>query len=297
MVSISDTIETIQSSNAAIMETMTTLFVFVDDYLKEHPKLAGWRQSPNASPRFTDAEVITIALMQGCLGCATLKQAYSFVAGNCRREFPKLCCYAQWMARLNALGGIIGHLIQAALSVSGLPEHRLYITDGKPIPVCKPIRHGRVRLLREDGAYFGKGSTGWYFGFKLHLLIHESGAIINAILTPGNWSEKDVTLALCLAVDGGMLLADLGYRSKDGELDCDLIEEADMLIIRPNDAGDKTNPRRALISSLRERVETTIGRLWDRFVDRVYSRSWNGLWCAIRLKMLHFNLCQQRMIA
>jgi hypothetical protein len=297
MVSISDSVETIQSPCPALVDTMTTLFVFVDDYLKCHPKLAGWRRSPNAFPRFTDAEVITIALMQGCLGCATLKQAYSFVAGNCRREFPNLCCYAQWISRLNALCGIVGRLIQEALGVSGLPEHRLYITDGKPIPVCKPIRHGRVRLLHEDGAYFGKGSTGWFFGFRLHLLVHESGAILNAMLTPGNLSEKDVTLALCLAVDGGILLADLGYRSKDGELDRDLAEEADMLIIRPNDAGNKTDPRRALVSSLRERVETTIARLWDRFVDRVYSRSWNGLWCAIRIKMLHFNLCQQGLIA
>ena len=31
----------------------------------------------------------------------------------------------------------------------------------KPIPLCKPIRHGRVRLLRDEGAYFGKSTTGW----------------------------------------------------------------------------------------------------------------------------------------
>jgi hypothetical protein len=72
-------------------------------------------------------------------------------------------------------------LLQAAGLRAPLGE-RFYILDSKPVPVCKPIRHGRVRLLREEGAYFGKSSTGWFFGFKLHALVHQSGAILAALL-------------------------------------------------------------------------------------------------------------------
>jgi hypothetical protein len=43
---------------------MTDLYCFIDDYLKAHPQRAGWRSSPNCRPAFTDAEVLTIALMQ-----------------------------------------------------------------------------------------------------------------------------------------------------------------------------------------------------------------------------------------
>lgn len=294
MASISDPQSLVEP---CLYDQLLDIYVFVDDFIKAHPSCAHWRRSNNSSPAFTDAEVLTIGLAQGCLGCATLKKTYRLIAGNYRAAFPKLCSYQQWIERLHALGAITGQLIQAALEIQGLDERRLYIIDGKPIPVCKPIRHGRVRLLREDGAYFGKGSTGWFFGFKLHILIHVSGSVITAVLTPGNWAEQDVALALGLSIDGGIVLGDLGYRSQNDELDKTLSEEADLLLITPDDAGDKSNPRRALVSSVRERVETTLSGLWSRFIDRVYSRSWNGLWSTIRLKLLHYNLCKAKLIA
>jgi hypothetical protein len=85
-------------------------------------------------------------------------------------------------------------------------------------------------------------------------------------------------------------LADWGYRSRD--LQGLLIAEADLLLITTAEVSAK----RSLISSLRERVETTFSQLWDRFIDRVFSRSWNGLWNTIKLKMLHLNLCLNSII-
>jgi transposase len=272
---------------ASIEEQMTAVYVFVDDYLQAHPVLAHWRRSPHHAPAFSDAEVITLGLLQGCLGVATLKQAYRFVARNQRAAFPRLPSYAQWLARLQALSELIGPLVQAAGALAAQGE-RLYILDSKPIPVCKPIRHGRVRLLRDEGAYFGKTSCGWFFGFKLHALVHESGAILTALLTPGNWADTAVAGALARAVEGGIALADLGYRSE--ALAQTLRAEAGLLLLTPAAAGDNRR-QRALISSLRERVETTFSALWARFVDRVFSRSWEGLWTTIRLKLLHHNLC------
>ncbi|MGH9206040.1 MAG: IS982 family transposase [Acidimicrobiales bacterium] len=265
---------------------MTAVYVFVDDYLKAHPQQAQWRRSNHRDPAFTDAEVITVGLLQGCLGVATLKQAYQFVAANCAAAFPRLPCYAQWLARLHALSGVVGQLAQAAgdLAASGEP---LFFLDSKPIPVCKPVRHGRVRLLRDEGAYFGKNSCGWFFGFKLHSVVHASGAILATVLTPANWADKDAALALAWSVDGGVALADLAYRGP--ELAQLLWEEAGLLLLTPAAAG-KNKAQRALISGVRERVETTFSALWTRFIDRVFSRSWEGLWSAIKLKLLHHNL-------
>jgi hypothetical protein len=170
---------------ASIEEQMTAVYVFVDAYCKAHPAQSQWRRSHHREPAFTDAEVITLGLLQGCLGMATLKQAYRFAAANLRRTFPRLPSYTQWLACLQPLAGLIGQLAQAAGARAALGE-RLYFLDSKPIPVCKPIRHGRVRLLREEGASFGKTSCGWFFGFKLHALVHQTGAILAALLTPGN---------------------------------------------------------------------------------------------------------------
>ena len=285
----------------SVAHQMTKIYVFVDDYLKAHPRQAAWRRSNNKAPEFTDAEVLTLGLLQGAFGCATLKKTYQLVAANWRSAFPHLCSYSQWVARLHMLSALAGQLLQAAVGLCGL-SGRLYMIDGLPIRVCKSIRHGRARLLHEDGAYFGKSTTGWFFGFKLHALVlhalvHHSGLIVSALLTPANFDEREAALALALCVDGGLMLGDLGYRSRGDWLAETLAEDADMLLLHPADAGDKArngklNPRRALVSSVRERVETSFSGLWQRFVDRNLSRSWQGLWSTLKLKMLHFNLCQ-----
>ncbi|MBA2733285.1 MAG: hypothetical protein H0U54_10390 [Acidobacteria bacterium] len=44
--------------------------------------------------------------------------------------------------------------------------------------MCHQLRHGRVRLLREDGARFRKTSEGWFLGFKLHCLRAMSGCFL-----------------------------------------------------------------------------------------------------------------------
>jgi hypothetical protein len=272
---------------SSIEHQMTEIYCFVDDFLRAHPAQARWRHSPNHEPRFTDAEVITIALLPNSFGCDTLKRAYKLVRDNWRSAFPHLISYKQWMHRLHALSGLVGQLVRS-VALPLAEADNFYLMDSKPIPVCHPIRHGRVRLLREDGAYFGKTSKGWFFGFKLHLLIAERGHVLGALLSPGNWDDRDPAPALCWAVEGGAVLADLGYRGD--ELADSLSEEAEVLLLTPADGGARRSAQRALLSSVRERVETTLSQMWSRFVDRVFSRSWAGLWTTIKLKLLHYNL-------
>lgn len=70
---------------ASIEFVMTGIYCFVDDTLNDHSNWAHWRTSNHSRPAFTNAEVITIALLQEPLGVATLKEAYQFVADNHRR--------------------------------------------------------------------------------------------------------------------------------------------------------------------------------------------------------------------
>ena len=271
----------------SIEHQLTEIYCFVDDFLRAHPQQARWRHSPNRSPRFTDAEVITIALLPNSFGCDTLKRAYKLVRENWLSAFPHLVSYKQWVARLHALSGLVGQLVRA-VALAPAEADNFYLMDSKPVPVCHPIRHGRARLLREDGAYFGKTSKGWFFGFKLHLLIAERGHVLGALLTPANWDDRDPAMALCWATEGGAVLADLGYRGD--ELAAGLDEEAEVLLLTPADGGARRSAPRALLSSVRERVETMLSQMWTRFVDRVFSRSWAGLWTTIKLKLLHYNL-------
>ena len=36
----------------------------------------------------------------------------------------------------------------------------------------------------------GKTSTGWFYGFKLHLLINDQGELLNICFTPGNVDDR-----------------------------------------------------------------------------------------------------------
>ena len=270
---------------SSIVDHLTELYVFIDDFFSTHPALTPWRHSPHHTPVFADSEVLTIALLQGCLGVASLKQCYRLVAHNCRAAFPHLCSYPQWIARLQSFTAQISALLAATAQVSA-ESPAFYLMDAKPLPVCHPLRHGRVRLLREDGAYWGKTSKGWFFGFKLHVLRHMEGRIVTVVLTPGNWDERAPALTLWLGVAGGVTLGDLGYRGKARAEEWS--EEAEMLVLTRADAPEKKH----LLAQVRQGIETSFPQLWHRFVDRVYSRSWRGLWNTVPLKLIHYNLCQ-----
>ena len=147
--------------------------------------------------------------------------------------------------------------------------------------------------MREDGAYFGKSSRGWFFGFQLHLLRHINGRILNAVILPGNWDELDAVPVLASVTQGGLLLGDLGYRGP--RIKDLLIDEFGLLLLTRADAPDRR--QRKLLSQVRQAIETCFSQLWYKFLDRVFSRSWLGLWNSVRLKLLFFNLCHAGTIA
>ena len=47
---------------------------------------------------------------------------------------------------------------------------------------------------------------------------------------------------------------------------------------------------RFVLRQVRQQVETTFSQWWRKFVDRVFSRSWTGLWNPLQLKVLYSNL-------
>lgn len=269
----------------SIKEHLTEIYSQLDDFFKAHPHLQRQRTSPNNEPLLTDVEVMTIALMQGYFRNEDLKHVYDLVRANDPGALRRWCSYQQWVARLHALTAPLQAVLAASCALD-VGAACLYVMDSKPIPVCLSIRHGRVRLLRDEGAYFGKSSKGWFFGFKLHVLRHIDGRLLNVILTPGNWDDRDAALALGVNVSDGVVLADLGYR---GETTHDLLaEEANLLLITRADVPEK----RALLSTVRQCIETTFSQLWHLFIDRIHARSWRGLWNTLLLKLIYFQWSQ-----
>ena len=65
----------------------------------------------------------------------------------------------------------------------------------------------------KDVAAIGKTTVGWFYGFKLHLIINDQGVLVAVRLTPGNVDDRapvvQMTNGLC-----GILVGDKGYISQ-----------------------------------------------------------------------------------
>ncbi len=236
---------------------------------------------------------MAVAMMQSYFGTATLKRTYLLIKANDAKAFPHLPSYKQWLARLHNLSFQIGAILESIpLKLKELDE--IYLIDSFPIPMCQAIRHGRVNLLRDEGAYFGKGTKGWFFGFKLHVLSTRTGQIVGAALLPTSYDDRaGARMLASLMAESSLCLADLGYRGAEFQLE--MYEEEGVLFLT---RADMTSRRlKILHSMIRERVEGVFSSLWERFATRVYSRSRQGLWNTLKLKMLDYKLCFANLIS
>jgi hypothetical protein len=59
----------------------------------------------------------------------------------------------------------------------------------------------------------GKTSTGWFFGFKLHLIFNDRGDLLNLMLTPGNVDDRKPVPKMAHRLFG-KLFGDKGYLSQ-----------------------------------------------------------------------------------
>jgi hypothetical protein len=87
--------------------------------------------------------------------------------------------------------------------------------DSTPVKVCHNRRIYQHKVFN-GYAERGKSSTGWFYGFKLHLIINDRGEICAFYLSRGNVDDRDpaVINQLCREV-WGKLFGDRGYISRE----------------------------------------------------------------------------------
>lgn len=84
--------------------------------------------------------------------------------------------------------------------------------DSTPLPVCHNRRIPRHRVFAGLAAR-GKTSMGWFFGFKLHLVVNDRGELLALCLTPGNIDDRKPVPQLTRDL-WGKLFGDTGYLSQ-----------------------------------------------------------------------------------
>ncbi|MBK7526466.1 MAG: transposase [Sphingobacteriales bacterium] len=95
-----------------------------------------------------------------------------------------------------------------------LPASRktgIYYIDAKALPVCDMLRAKQHKVFAQTASK-GKSSMGWFFGFKLHLIVNHKGQIVDFALTTGQVADnsKDLLNKLLEKISG-TLFGDIGY--------------------------------------------------------------------------------------
>jgi len=85
--------------------------------------------------------------------------------------------------------------------------------DSTKIRVCHNLRITQNKVLKA-AAKRGKTSTGWFYGFKIHLIINDGGEVLGWQVTTGNVDDRQPVPKLTKRI-WGKLFGDKGYLSEE----------------------------------------------------------------------------------
>jgi len=197
------------------MDNVVELFCFVDDFCQgfmpewnRYLLETGLKRRHRAS-RLTSSEIITIFILFHQLGFRHFKGFYlQYVKAHLLPYFPELVSYTRFVALLKSVLVPLCALMQ---SFSG-KKTGLYFVDSMIIKACHIKREKQHRVFK-GLATKSKSSIGWFFGFKLHLVINHQGEIMAVKLTTASVNDLQPVPQLTQSLTG-KLFGDKGYISQ-----------------------------------------------------------------------------------
>lgn len=169
----------------------------------------GKRHYKTRAQKLSRSEVMTICIEFHQSGYRNFKCFYlGYVVRYLSTQFKSLVLYNRFVELMkDNLEYLSGYLVSRFDLVTGIS----YV-DSTPIQVCKPKRMGRHKVFSDVGAK-GKSTIGWFFGFKLHLMINERGGLLGVKCTPANVDNRTPVPEMVTNIFG-KLFGDKGYISK-----------------------------------------------------------------------------------
>lgn len=195
---------------------ITELYCFVEDFCRVidknfADKLLSNGKRPTRVAGITVAEILTITLLYHQSPCKNFKAFYLLYLPLYKAEFQKLPSYDRFIALKPRVLWYLALLLQwfcTQAEMTGIS----YI-DTTTITVCHEKRISRNKTFY-GLAEISKSTYGWFFGFKLHLIINEIGEIQAFTLTKGNVDDRKPVANLTEKLTG-LLFGDKGYIKKD----------------------------------------------------------------------------------
>ena len=155
------------------------------------------------------SECMTILIAFQTSGYRNFKTFYQrYVCVHWRREFPHLLSYGRFVELMPRTAiPLMVYLNTCLGACTGIS-----FVDSTTIAVCRNQRISHHRVFA-GLAGRGRSSMGWFFGFKLHLVINEYGELLTYQLTPGNVDDRTPVPTFAKRLFG-RLFADRGYLGK-----------------------------------------------------------------------------------
>jgi len=197
---------------------LVKLFCSIDDFWLDFEKK--WKKRlllrencnpPRRRPLLHPSEVMTIVILFHMSGFRNFKTFYTgYICNHLRHAFPKLPSYQRFVELKKSLPfPLYCYLTTQMGKATGIS-----FVDSTSLAVCHSKRASRNKVFKGI-AKRGKTSVGWFFGFKLHLIVNDKGELLSFVLTPGNTDDRKPVPKLVESKIKGLLFGDRGYISAD----------------------------------------------------------------------------------
>ena len=200
------------------VDQITEIFVNVDDFYTQFNKeiikhqLSATKKQRNRKFTMSASEVITILILFHLSNQKNLKHFYLFyVRQHLKKEFPNTVSYNRFTELMQSVLLPLAFYLKSVRmgNCSGIS-----FIDSTPIRVCHNRRIHSNKVFKQY-AQRGKCSIGWFFGFKLHIIVNEKGELLNFAITQGNIDDREPLIAgKMLKNIWGKLFGDRGYLSQ-----------------------------------------------------------------------------------
>lgn len=276
---------------ADLQHILIAIYCFVDDFLKqllENIRFAIERPRQGRPPQKTFnlsvAELVTLALFKSFTGHSNWKDFYQHIMSYHGNDFPNLPNYQNFLAAMNKLSSAAYLMLSAFMQLfrAHTKDTDFKFPDSTKLKVCE---NKRIFGHKTNKAYAkrGKSSMGWFYGFKLHIVVNELMQILGVALTPGNTDDRK---GLDMIWDElfGVLIADAGYIGKKWEEKARNTGKVLFTAVKANMKKLMTEAEHAMLK-LRQRVETVFSVLKLRmYIESTLPRSPRGMfahyvWC------------------
>ena len=246
----------------ADLDTLATaLYVRTDDLLKESPQLAPHRPEVGIGVQLSDAELVTLAVMQALLGFTSEARWLRHARAHLRHLFPYLPQQPGYNKRLRAAALLIRHCIRVLAADASVWTDDVWVVDSTPVE-CGRSRETARRSDLAGWAQYGycASHSRWFWGLRLHLVCTLHGLPVAFALAGAKADEREILAGmltadpdLAAARPGQTLIGDKNYYGRDFEA---AMAAAGIKLLRPARKGEPARAGARFFKPLRQIIES-----------------------------------------